>query len=159
MTIHKVNHFVYCLILAPALLWGQSYNILDYGAKADGKTLNTSSIQAAINACKTNGGGTVLIPAGRFVTGTLFLGSNLDLHLSPGAVLLGSTQIKDYDPSHRHLIYAEDAHNLSLSGTGTIDGQGPAFYRGQENSFEAEIVRPVPWILFKSCTEINVSPP
>jgi polygalacturonase len=140
----------------PVLLAAQVFNILDFGAKDDGLTLNTSAIQAAIKKCKAAGGGTVWVPAGRFLTGTIFLDSDIELHLSPGATLLGSTAMKDYDAVHRHLIYAENAHNVSITGTGTIDGQGPAFYRGKENNFEAEIIRPVPWILFKNCRAIKV---
>ena len=55
------------------------FNILDYNAKGDGVTLNTRSIQAAIDACSKSGGGTVLFPAGRYISGTIYLKSNVTL--------------------------------------------------------------------------------
>ena len=72
----------------------QIVNILDFGAAADGKTVNTRSIQAAIDACPK--GGKVLIPKGTFVSGAIFLKSDMTLHLEEGAVLLGSTELEDY---------------------------------------------------------------
>ena len=54
-------------------------NVLDFGAVGDGKTLNTKALQAAIDACHSSGGGTVTVPAGRFVTGTVWLKSNVEL--------------------------------------------------------------------------------
>src|SRR5579862_6143163 len=66
------------------------FNIIDYGAKPDGKTVNTMAIQATVNACHKAGGGTIEIPAGEFVTGTIRLHSNMELHLDAGAVLSGS---------------------------------------------------------------------
>ncbi|MDY2879422.1 MAG: glycoside hydrolase family 28 protein [Candidatus Borkfalkiaceae bacterium] len=117
------------------------YNILQYGAVGDGVTKNTSAIQRAVDDCFDDGGGTVYVPAGRFLTGTVVLKSNVELRLSGGAVLLGSTKIADYldlDQGHprtlyntpilssyyrRPLIYARDAENVAITGMGTIDGQ------------------------------------
>ena len=72
------------------------YNIQDFGAKGDGKTLNTSAIQSAIDACHKDKGGTVLIPAGDFIAGTLELKSNVTLHIAAAGKLLGSPKRKDY---------------------------------------------------------------
>ena len=72
------------------------YSVVSYGAKADGTTINTIAIQNAIDACFQNGGGKVVIPPGRFVTGTLILKSNVNLYLEQGATLLGSTDTADY---------------------------------------------------------------
>ena len=72
----------------------QTVNILDFGAAADGKTVNTRSIQAAIDACPK--GGKVLILKGTFVSGAIFLKSDMTLYLEEGAVLLGSTELEDY---------------------------------------------------------------
>src|SRR5215216_3203047 len=64
-----------------------TFSIADYGAVGDGKTLNTEAIQRAIDACTRQGGGTVYVPAGRFVTGTILLKDNVTLHLDEQAVL------------------------------------------------------------------------
>src|SRR5581483_7410296 len=74
------------------------YNIRDFGAKGDGKTLDTAALQAAIDACTADGGGTVLVPAGTFVVGTTELKTNVTLHLAASATLLGSGEGKDYHP-------------------------------------------------------------
>ena len=74
------------------------YNICDYGAKGDGKTLNTKAIQAAIDACFKDQGGTVLIPAGNFISGTLELKSNVSLHIAAAGKLWGSPKREDYTP-------------------------------------------------------------
>lgn len=75
---------------------GTIYNIIDYGAKGDSITLNTTAIQKAIDACTP--GGTVIIPAGIFLSGALFLKSDMTLYIEKGGVLQGSTDIADYYP-------------------------------------------------------------
>ncbi|GEM_PF-78453 len=125
------------------------FNILDYKAKGDGVTLNTKSIQSAIDACSKSGGGTVLFPAGRFVSGTIYLKSHVTLFLEAGAVLEGSKNLKDYpvtiskvrsytdNYTNKSLIYAEDQQNISISGNGVIDGNGDWFkVENMENSDE-----------------------
>ena len=117
------------------------YSIAQFGAVADGKTRNTIQIQRAIDAASSAGGGTVWIPAGRYLTGTLVLKDNVTLHLDNGAVLLGSTDARDYPPHqpayrswtdtyvNMSLLYAEKVHDIAITGAGMIDGQGgdPAF--------------------------------
>ena len=66
------------------------YNVQSYGAIGTGQSLDTAAIQKAIDAAASSGGGIVYFPAGRFLSGTIFLKSNITLYLSPGAVLLGS---------------------------------------------------------------------
>jgi len=115
------------------------YNICDYGAKGDGKTLNTKAIQAAIDACFKDQGGTVLIPAGNFISGTLELKSNVTLHIAAAGKLWGSPKREDYTagkgvpPGNGNIVflYAVNANNLSIEGKGTIDGNGLAFYNGK----------------------------
>lgn len=102
------------------------YNIVDYGAVPDGKTSATAAIQRAIDVAQQHNGGTVLVPEGRFVTAVLTLKSNVDLHLEKGAVLLGSASRIDYGPSSAAaLIEADHQENIRITGSGTIDGQGP----------------------------------
>jgi polygalacturonase len=115
------------------------YNVRDFGAKGDGKVLNTKAIQKAIDKCFENKGGTVLIPAGDFLCGTIELKSNVTLHLSSKGKLLGSPQRGDYSagsgvPASNGnvvFIYAVNAENVSIEGKGTIDGNGAAFYNGK----------------------------
>src|SRR5690242_14497563 len=75
---------------APATLGTRIYNIVDFGAKPDGKTLATKALQDAIDACHKDQGGTVLIPAGTFVIGTVEMKSNVTLHITASGKLLGS---------------------------------------------------------------------
>lgn len=112
-------------------LQAKNINIMDQGAKPDGLTLCTDLIQKAVDDCSATGGGTVTIPGGLFLTGTIFLKNNVILHLESGAVLLGSTKIEDYKPGM--LIRASDVHNIGITGNGTIDGQGPLFWRPNGN--------------------------
>jgi hypothetical protein len=119
---------------------GAAFNVREYGAKGDGKTSDTKAIGKTIAACVKAGGGTVVVPAGKFVIGTIQLFSNVDLYLSPGAVLLASDNTKDYlfqkdygfggsgaGGKKLGLIFASNAENVSITGTGTIDGNSEAF--------------------------------
>jgi len=112
-------------------------NVKDFGAKGDGKSLDTEAIQATINKCFIMGGGDVFLPEGKYLVGCIVLKSNINLNISSGAVLLGSTNKDDYKiivPHYesrtnnlyvnRSIIYAENAENVSVTGEGIIDGQG-----------------------------------
>jgi polygalacturonase len=115
------------------------YNITNYGATADGKTLNTSFIQKALDDCHQHGGGVVEIPTGSFVTGTLRLYSNINLHFEPGASLMGSTNNKDYGYQKDYgfgglgagnktgILVAHNEENISITGQGSIKGNGTSF--------------------------------
>ncbi len=114
-----------------------SLNILSFGAKADDRTVNTASIQRAVDSSYSLGGGTVVVPAGIFLTGTVELRSNVDLYLERGAVLKGSPSLSDYrpyqspsfsSPSTYGIIFAKQAVNISISGLGTIDGNETVFF-------------------------------
>lgn len=109
-----------------------AHDITRYGAVGDGVTLNTKSIQTALDA--VGPGGIVLVPPGTFLTGTIFLRSNTVLELMPGATMLGSPRLVDYirvstgivgDRTGYHLVVAENVHNIVIRGQGTIDGNGP----------------------------------
>jgi polygalacturonase len=105
----------------------QVLNVLDFGAKGDGETKNTAAIQKALDACAENGGGTVLIPEGVYLSGSLTLHGNTTLQLAPRANLVGSPDIADYPlenvrwegefrEGHRALISASNTTNITLSG-------------------------------------------
>ena len=104
----------------------KEYLITSFGAVNDGVTNNSLAIQKAINEAAANGGGKVIVTAGNFATGVIFLKSNVELHLELGARLLGSVKRKDYD-NHVSLalIVAKDQMNISITGDGIIDGQAP----------------------------------
>lgn len=115
------------------------YNIAEKGAVADGKTLNTKAIQAVIEECSQNGGGTLLIPKGIFLSGSLFLKPGVNIELQEGAVLKGSTDINDYpkiltrieghfEPWRAALINGDKVDHLRISGSGTLDGSGKPFW-------------------------------
>lgn len=101
------------------------YNINTFGAVADSTTNNTRFIQQAIDKAAAGGGGRVLIPAGKFLTGVISLKSGVELHLAQNAVLLATTSRMDYGPAKASpLIVANNQHHISITGQGAIDGQG-----------------------------------
>jgi alpha-L-rhamnosidase len=115
-------------------------DISQHGAIGDGTTLNTKAIQAAIDQCAANGGGTVVVPKGEFLSGSLFLKPGVNFELLEGAVLKGSTNIEDYElrPNTRFeghfaewragLLNAEQTDHVRITGPGTLDGNGPAYW-------------------------------
>jgi hypothetical protein len=123
-------------------LGARVYNIRSYGAKGDKTTIDTAAVQAAIDACTNDGGGTVLVPAGTFTIGTVELKSNVTLHIAASGTLLGSGDGKQYHavdaiPLHGDttlndgncaLLFAVKAKNVTIEGPGTIDGQGAQFH-------------------------------
>lgn len=127
----KISCIKAVLILAAAIQFSlaaaaqKQFNIINYGAKPDGVTNNVDAIQKAIDdACK-EGGGKVLIPAGRFLSGVIHLKSNVELNLDHEAVLLASTDRAGYGPDMKAsaFIVAENVKNVSITGKGLIDGQ------------------------------------
>lgn len=116
------------------------YNIAERGAVGDGKTLNTKAIQAVIDTCAQSGGGTLVIPRGVFVSGSLFLKAGVNVELLEGAVLKGSTDINDYpkittrieghfEPWRAALINGDRVDHLRINGRGTLDGSGEPFWK------------------------------
>ena len=161
------------------------WNILDFGAESNSAECCTGSIQAAIDACCTAGGGTVIIPPGKFTAGTLELKSNVRLHLEHGAVLYASANRADYRrlfPDHpniqpgttdypfnidEYFIYALGARNVAITGGGMIHAQGRNFYHSdrfrkcikQKPGHKEYILkewRPGPTVCFLECEDITV---
>jgi polygalacturonase len=116
------------------------FNVRDFGAISDELTLDTQAIQQAIETCAAAGGGTVVFPAGRYVTGALTLRSHVTLHLEAGAILLGSEDPADYpilpsrwegaeQESHAPLIGGNELEGIAITGRGAIDGRGAAWWQ------------------------------
>lgn len=142
------------------------YDITAYGAVSDTASISTAAIQKAIDACHEAGGGTVLVPTGAYKTGSIILRSNVTLHLENGATIYGSTDIADYTPMSTdyvslrtgvptvQLIYADNEHNIAITGEGTIDGRGKTFPKLDWN--DEGITRPHLLRLIR-CTDVNVT--
>ena len=132
--------WILIVCLAPlALVAQQKFLITAYGAKADGSTLNTTAVQATIDAAAEKGGGVVVIPAGVFRSGSIFLKAKVELLLEEGAVLKGSENIEDYpkrltrieghfEPWRMALVNVQGMDRVRISGPGTLDGSGPVFW-------------------------------
>ncbi|MGN6369169.1 MAG: glycoside hydrolase family 28 protein [Phycisphaerae bacterium] len=127
--------------LATPALAATTLSITDTGALPDGKTLNTATIQKAIDQVATTGGGTVNIPAGTFLTGALFLKPGVNLHLDKGAILKGATDLSQFPKTQTRIeghfqewipamINADHCDHLQISGEGdaTLDGSGEPFW-------------------------------
>ncbi len=155
-------------------IYSNDYNILSFGAKGDGITLNTKALQNAIDSAYANGGGRVIIPRGKFVIGSIIMKSGVELHLKKNATLLGSITPSDYIKLNRWkaLIMADGSSNISITGNGTIDGRGDLlalhldslFYAGKIDSHNYYFVEKRPWaelrpqvIEFNKCTNIKIN--
>ncbi len=114
--------------------------VTDFGAVADGKTLNTGAIQQAIDRAEAAGRGVVEIPQGTFRSGSIFLKRGVELWLVEGAVLLGSADIADYpkretriegqfEPWRMALVNAQGLERVRIGGKGTINGNGVPFWQ------------------------------
>jgi polygalacturonase len=117
----------------------KTVSIADHGAVPDGRTLNTAAFASAIGECAEAGGGTVLVPAGEWLTGAIRLESNIRLHLDGGAVVMFSRKFEDYPliagmdgKSKRFMVpppvHAFRAKNIAITGRGTFDGGGSAWW-------------------------------
>lgn len=150
-------------------------NIKDFGAVGDGKTLNTKAIQEAIDSVAQRGG-RVVIEDGTYMTGTVRLKSNVELHIASDAVLLGSPDCADYPeneadhvnspllPRWRNacLIFAEECNNIALTGMGTIDCNGKTFViytpENKKWKYHRDFDRPTPprAVFFTGCKNVKI---
>ncbi|HMD54758.1 MAG TPA: glycoside hydrolase family 28 protein, partial [Phycisphaerae bacterium] len=147
------------------------FNVKNFGATGDGKTLDSPAINKAIDACAAAGGGTVYIPAGTYLSGSIHMKSNINLYIDAGAMILGAAQdLHAYDPAeaftghayqdgghtyfHNSLIWGENLKNVSVTGHGMINGGGmiagdrdnpaPSYGIGNKS------------IVFKLCTNVLI---
>jgi hypothetical protein len=130
----KTIHFLLILLAFTTLsVNAGEYNILDFGAVRN--NLSTSAIQKAIDTCHNQGGGTIIVPEGVFLTGTIILKSNINLFLSPGSELRSSENLNDFrvGTSRLGMIFCQDASNVSITGEGVINGLGSNFYETDQN--------------------------
>lgn len=161
------------------------YDVRAYGAAGDGVANDTKAIQRALDECAKTGG-RVLLPPGTYLSGTIFLGDSTDLHIEKGATLLGSPDLADYNGldaypqnfcsraegwSAAHLVVAVGRHDVSVSGRGTIDGNGKSYFaevptfrnrvtwrHGHMNAKgeKSQMLRPGQELVFVECRRVSV---
>lgn len=167
----------------PATHGPPDYNVRLFGAMGDGKTKETRAIQNAIDTCADNGGGRVVLPAGTYLSGTIWLKSHTELHLAAGATLLGSPDKADYNAddafpenpvvakessSGGHLIIAYRQENIAITGHGTVDGNSLSFfgplpagasatYRHRDARYPIPGWRPGQMVVFCRCARVKVT--
>lgn len=141
---------VFWTVQMDALPLDVKVNVRDFGAKGNGKALNTKAFSQAIQYCTEQGGGTVVVPAGTYLTGTIRLQSHVSLFLEKGAVIKGVPELKDYEPYiptkemgkydnadkynwNRALILGVGVEDVSIYGEGVIDGDHVLDPNGEEN--------------------------
>ena len=155
----------------------QVWSVTDYGATGDGMTKDTEAIQAAIDAAHAAGGGTVLLPAGEYLSGSIYLKNDIEFHIAEGAILKGSPDLEDYCPadcfpqnyssprtseniSGGHLLLGVGLKNVTLSGPGKIDGNARHFFlHGNYVDVGKKVTlpdRPGQMIWFADCKDIRI---
>ena len=117
---------VIAIFALTSTLLAKDYNASMFGVKSNGTTLNTNSIQKGIDFISANGGGRLVFYVGRYLTGTIYLKSNVTIQLEEGAILVGSLNPLDYERNFNWtaLIFGLDQKNIGITGKGVIDGQG-----------------------------------
>lgn len=138
-----------------------AFNVRNFGAKGDGVAKDTAAVQKAIDAASAAGGGEVLLPAGTYLCGSVFLKSGVDFHLAEGATLKGSPDPVDYNAvdvcpqnwgrpgtgdniSGAHLLLCIEQNNVTLRGPGKIDGNVGAFLKMPDGSHPQHKLK-IPW--------------
>ena len=152
---------------ATALHGARTCNPRNFGAKADGTTKDTAAIQKAIDTCAAKGGGTVRLTAGTYLSAPVMLKSNITLQLDKGATLLGSPDHADYPeitefrlPGVQSLVSSTNAENVSITGEGTIDGNGESWWQMARTIRNAGVMgnpHPRPrLVVFDHCKHVRI---
>ncbi len=158
------------LLLFPSLLSAKDYNASMFGAKSNGTTMNTNSIQKGIDFVSENGGGRLVFYVGRYLTGTIHMKSNVTIQLEEGAILVGSPNPLDYEflSNWTALIFAHNVNNIGITGKGVIDGQGFTVATNLVQLIHSGVIKdPLkydrPWegrrpqnIYFKGCRNVRI---
>jgi polygalacturonase len=152
-------------------------SVADYGARGDGRTLDTAAIQRAVDACAAAGGGVVLLGQGTYLSGTIVLRDRITLRIAPGATLRASPRIADFRPfplqdvpkiaidgstqnkgnGPYHLIHADGAKDIAVDGGGRIEGSGEAYWdKEPDGRFVSKRPRVTPLIEFVGSKGIRI---
>lgn len=124
MNIYKNIILTISFAFVAAQMQAKDVNVSQLGAIPNSDMLQSQAFQHAIDECSISGGGQVFVPSGEYVVGTLLLKDGVELHLSKGVVLKGSTNHPDDYKSGRGIIVAKNVKNVAVTGSGTIDGRG-----------------------------------
>ena len=143
----------------------KDYNASLFGIRSDGQTLNTGSIQKAVDYISEEGGGRLMFYVGRYLTGSIEMKSNVVIHLEEGAVLVGVPSIYDYyrQGEFRALLYAQDQQKIALTGKGVLMGNARTLQKSWASQIERQhIIREqsekVPGLIhFQDCDSVVVS--
>jgi polygalacturonase len=146
------------LFIAAGCSAADTFNVKDYGAKGDKSINDRAAIQAAVDACSKAGGGTVILPAGQFLSSTIQLASGVTLQIEKGATLWAATHREDYPEgsgSRGRLLFADNAERIAVTGTGTINGQatedlGKRWGAPESAEFRTGI------LLFQNCRDVSL---
>ena len=153
--------FLCCASISGDLL-ASPFNVRNFGARGDKTALDTSAIQAAIDACNKTGGGEVVVPPGNYLSGKISLKSNVTLKLEPGATIWASGDAKDYSTSpgaegNWYLFVADGQENIAIIGDGRIEGVGKADL-DRRNDPDGGPLPPHRFgiILFENCRQVHL---
>ncbi len=145
--------FLLARAAAPLAAAPAEFNLLDYGAKGDTSVNEAGAFQPAVDACAAAGGGTVRVPPGDYLSGTIRLASRVTLRLEKGATIYASTDRADYREGHRHLLEADGAEGVAVEGEGTLHGQATADYGERWGAPEKPAFR-TGILLFQGCRSV-----
>jgi polygalacturonase len=138
--------------LSRPIIPSRSFNVAEFGAWEGGQIKNTGAIQRTIDSIAKLGGGSVIIPKGKWLTGAIHLDNNINLYLSKDAELLFSQDSSDYLPvvfsrhediecyKYSSFIYAEGKTNIAITGDGILNGQGKKWWGWKQSKKEVEIL-------------------
>lgn len=164
MNILRTTLCACALALLSLTAMAKDYQAVAFGAKSDGITLNTRSIQQAIDYISAQGGGRLIFYVGRYLTGSIELKSNVTLVVQEGAVLIASPSVYDQKGAPRRaLVYANGQQNIAITGKGILDGNAQALMADQAAQTQrgylaaADAAKVPTLIAFTDCAGVQVS--